>query len=1188
LPSTFTVTNTNDSGPGSLRQAILDANTSRLGPADTIAFNIPGAGAHTITPISALPEIRDQVTIDGTSQPGFAGTPVIELAGPGTGMDGLTLRGDNSSVKGLVIHGFNQAIVLLAKGNVIAGNYIGTDVTGTVALPNSVGVVISFPYDDNLIGGTTAGSGNLISGNREEGVIIGSSHNQVQGNKIGTDVTGTVALPNSVGVVTGNDALIGGTSAGSGNLISGNRQEGIRINGDHNQVQGNKIGTDVTGTAPLGNQVGVATTFPSVGRDNLIGGTSAGSGNLISGNRQAGISIQQGSHYQIQGNKIGTDVAGTAALGNFVGVAISVDFATSSDSILIGGTMVGAGNLISGNQSTGIIIHNSHGDQVQGNKIGTDISGTKPLGNGTGLEVMGSENTIGGLVAGAGNLISGNSPGVGVVIGGFISGSGNLVQGNSIGTDVTGTKPLGNGGGVDIRASNNIVGGTAAGAGNLISGNLGYGVFLESNNCSVQGNLIGTTRTSTAALSNGGDGVQVVSPPFAPNDNNTIGGMTAGAGNTIAFNGHDGVRVDRGVHNTILHNAIFANRNLGIELVNHANGDQAFPVLTSAAVNGSNTVIQGVLTGAANTTFTLEFFRNTGADSSGFGQGQRFLTAAMLTTDAAGHATFSVTVTGGVNPGDFLTATATDAAGNTSQFSHWLQATTPTTTELASSANATAFGAAVTFTAIVHSNLGTPGGSVAFQDGTTTLGTSPLDGSGRATFTTSTLAVGLHTVTAVYGGANQFSASTSPAVTQTVNKANTTTTLTTAVNPAPLGQSAITVTVAAASPGAGTPTGTVTFVVDGTAQGTSVALRNGQATLDAATLTVGTHTITAAYSGDNNFTASTASALTQTVTQASTTTTVTSSANPSTAGQAVTFTATVSGAGGGTPRGTVAFSVDGTSVLPVPLTNGQATFTTATLSPGTHTIMAAYNGDPSFSASTGTLTQTVNPGRDLGINQLFVAQVYRDLLGREVDAGGLTFWSGNLDQSTRTRAQVVQGIENSQEYHQLTVTRLFNQLLHRAPDPVGLQGLTNFLAQSGHTTAQLEDLILGSPEYYMRFGGGTRLGFLQAVYQDVLGRPIDPAGQAFWLDQLARRGLSSDEVGDSEAGDARTAIAARIFDSSESVTRQIQALYNRFLGRAADPGGLNAFSNAALAGVPTDTLIAIMLGSPEYGTMRVH
>src|SRR5262249_12982761 len=191
LPSTYLVTTTANSGPGSLRQAIQDANTSAR--FDTVKFSI-GSGVQTISPLSDLPAISDQVFIDGATQPG--GEPVrIELAGGNPGVQtGLFLGpGSNGSiVRGLSINRFQCGIEILSGNNQVVGNYIGTDFTGTIAVGNVTGVEILGGASHNTVGGTTTGARNVISGNAN-GVAIqdaGTKANLVQGNYIGTDVTG--------------------------------------------------------------------------------------------------------------------------------------------------------------------------------------------------------------------------------------------------------------------------------------------------------------------------------------------------------------------------------------------------------------------------------------------------------------------------------------------------------------------------------------------------------------------------------------------------------------------------------------------------------------------------------------------------------------------------------------------------------------------------------------------------------------------------------------------------------------------------------------------------------------------------------------------------------------------------------------------------------------------------------------
>jgi len=763
--ASFTVTNTNDSGPGSLRQAILDANTNP--GTDTITFNIPGTGPYTIQPTSALPTITDPVIIDGYTQSGAspntnpAGTGLntvlmIELDGSNAGIyvAGLHISAGNSTVRGLVInrfHGYGSKgiEVDMNSGNVIEGNFIGTDVTGTVALGNNIqGVLINAP--GNTIGGTTPVARNVISGNGASGVRISGNGNLVQGNFIGTDVTGTAPLGNSGrGIfIFGSNNTIGGTTAGARNIISGNGSNGVPgrsgvyicCGATENLVQGNFIGTDVTGTVAMGNG-GCGVEIFDQASNNTIGGTTAGAGNVISGNGR-GIFISRGSTGNLmQGNFIGTDVTGTVALGNRGGVGVHIAQVMVGDTTnnTIGGTAAGAGNVISGN-GLGIFIYSSGapGNLVQGNFIGTDVTGTVALGNsGTGVAVGGSNNTIGGTIAGARNVISGNgsdgvSPGVGNLIqGNFIgtditgtialgnggdgvaSGSGNtiggmtagarnvisgnqnngiamsgsgatgnLIQGNFIGTDVTGTVAIGNSNnGVLIQGPSNTVGGATAGAGNVISGNGNSGVRIirfHGGGSVVQGNLIGTDVTGMAPLGNGGDGISVHS------DNNMIGGATSDAANTIAFNAGDGVIVSSGTVNAILSNSIFSNTGLGIDLSpdgvtpndagdgdTGANNLQNFPVLTSAT--SGSTTIEGALNSTPNTEFRLEFFSNSACDPSGHGEGETFLGSTNMTTDGSGNASFAVTFPDTVTAGHFITATATDPDGNTSEFSQCVQ-----------------------------------------------------------------------------------------------------------------------------------------------------------------------------------------------------------------------------------------------------------------------------------------------------------------------------------------------------------------------------------------------------------------------------------------------------------------------------------------------------------------------------------
>ncbi len=290
-----------------------------------------------------------------------------------------------------------------------------------------------------------------------------------------------------------------------------------------------------------------------------------------------------------------------------------------------------------------------------------------------------------------------------------------------------------------------------------------------------------------------------------------------------------------------------------------------------------------------------------------------------------------------------------------------------TTTTLASSINPTVFGQTVTLTATVSASSGTPTGTVTFKDGTTTLGSGTLT-SGQAAFTTAALSTGIHpNLTAVYSGDANYLTSTSPTLAQTVNQAGSATALASSANPSVFGQSVVlTANVSAVPPGAGMPTGTVTFM-DGATPLRTNTLSSGQASYTDSTLTAGAHLFTALYNGDSNFSTSTSGVVPQSVNQASTTTTVASSVNPSVFGQAVTFTATVNAVapGAGTRTGTVQFSIDGVAFgAPVTLSGGIATSGAASmLAVAGHTVTAAYSGDTNFTGSDNTgapLTQTVN------------------------------------------------------------------------------------------------------------------------------------------------------------------------------------------------------------------------------------
>jgi hypothetical protein len=283
--TTFTVINTKDSGAGTLRQAMFDANITP--GADVINFNIAGTGVKTITPTTALPKITEAVTINGYSQPGAhpntkaIGSDAvlkIELSGGSAGaVDGLWITASNSTVKGLAINRWYRGIRIegsASTGNRVVGNYLGTDASGTQDLSNTAaGVYLAGP--DNVVGGATAGERNVISGNESVGVHVAySSGNRIVGNYVGTDATGTKDLGNAdVGVnVTRASSTIGGVTAGERNLISGNHGVGVGIEGASatgNRILSNSIfangllGIDLGGDGTTANDPGDPDTGPN-------------------------------------------------------------------------------------------------------------------------------------------------------------------------------------------------------------------------------------------------------------------------------------------------------------------------------------------------------------------------------------------------------------------------------------------------------------------------------------------------------------------------------------------------------------------------------------------------------------------------------------------------------------------------------------------------------------------------------------------------------------------------------------------------------------------------------------------------------------------------------------------------------------------------------------------------------------
>lgn len=664
-----TTDGTCDASNCTLREAIENANASA--GLDSIDFSGLSTGQHTINILSALPTITEPIILDGSTHP----DGLIEMVGPtNVVVDGLNISGGGSSVTGFTIYGFRGDGINLngSGGNLIYGNFIGR-----VSSVSNVGSGIHIAGSpNNVVGGTVTGQRNVLSGNGTDGIRIdsGATGNQVIGNYLGLAADST-PLGNSfdgITILSSDNNVVGGTLGGTANVISGNLGGGITITGNANLVQGNLIGTDPSGTSlATGQPDGLSIT---AGTSNTIGGTTPAAKNLISGAAYPVVLRLGAAENLIQGNFVGTNLAGTQALANsFFGVEC---FDTTSSNV-IGGAVAGAGNLISGNGGAGVEIARSGavGNIVQGNLIGTDISGQTAIPNASGISVtFGASNTvIGGSTPGERNIVSGNN-GVGIV---NDNAQNTLIQGNFVGTDISGTQPLGNLlRGIAVGNSTGVfIGGASPGDGNLVSANKSDGISVLGNT-TVLGNLVGTDITGTQPLGNLLNGIAVFQ------SNNTLGLFVMGPGNIVAYNGMAGIAVGFGVGNSIAQSSIFSNGGLGIDLNSDGvtpndlgdgdigpNNFQNYPNLTSATTNFRNVRLRGTFNSKPFAEYYIEIFQNDTCDPSGHGEGATFIDTRFLDLDASGNATIDYTLLVVVPPGKYLTATATDPYGNTSEFS---------------------------------------------------------------------------------------------------------------------------------------------------------------------------------------------------------------------------------------------------------------------------------------------------------------------------------------------------------------------------------------------------------------------------------------------------------------------------------------------------------------------------------------
>ena len=528
-------------GMVSLREAICAAN-NHVGP-DMIQFDLGVCLAScTIKPDTPLPILTDDgTTIDGYSHenalPATDSSPavlMVEINGENvTGLlaNGLAINSANNQIRGLVINNFAINGIAIAgenaTNNIIAGNHIGTDIDGELAVSNGAdGVYIGLGASGNLVGGDESANRNVLSGNGWEGVGIhanGTVNNTVSGNYIGIDANGTGELGIFLyGVrVYGGAAnnTIGGEAYRSRNIISENVQDGIRVVGvgtNGNTIYNNTIGLDKYGIHDRGN--GRHGVYIGDGaQNNIIGLDMVYGWNFISNNAWDGVHITDSdtTGNMVVNNLIGTDYSGQFRNAN---LRDGVRIANGAQYNLVGGIMLDEGNVISGNGENGITISGAEtmSNTVSANYIGVDANGSTGLGNqinGVHIRDDAMYNIIGGFTSEERNIISANE--YGVYIDGWHT-SDNKVIGNFIGTNIIGYLAVGNsrcGVRITERAHDNWIGGDQPGAGNVISGNLDDGVRIDGNETRtnlVIGNTIGVDSEKRAVMGNQGHGVSIM------------------------------------------------------------------------------------------------------------------------------------------------------------------------------------------------------------------------------------------------------------------------------------------------------------------------------------------------------------------------------------------------------------------------------------------------------------------------------------------------------------------------------------------------------------------------------------------------------------------------------------------------------------------------------------------------------
>jgi titin len=735
----YVVTTTADAGAGSLRQAITDANSSPGG--DNISFNIPvtdggyNPSRHVwvLTPATAYPYlIGAYITIDAGTQTLNAGDsnvygPEIMIDGNGTLANAFILASPACVIKGMIISRCVYGVIFYnstCTSGTLSNCYIGTNETGSSAMGNQYGVGISGSATGVVI------RDNLISGNTTAGIAVQAASNcTIAGNYIGTDRTGTVALPNDFGVAVdnGNGILIGGSVVADRNIIGGNNQSGVILNGSgayNNTVKGNYIGLGPDGLNRVPNHVGL---MLKTGADhNVIGGSTNADRNVISGNDEIGVYIEASDSNRVARNYIGPAADGTTPVmiadSMFQGNGIELNTVSKYNII--------EDNVISGNRVYGFIFYGQVSENTLSfNLIGTDATGLTSMQNATGICVDGASNH--NYIYN--NLLSGNmSYGIFIVTTGTYY---NRVMGNRIGVNIMGTDSLPNDIGLTLGggARYNIIGGPGTDEANVISGNRYDGIEIADNMTDyniIRNNLIGTDLSGTYAIPNV-NGVALATYPahntikeniisgnsemgiilYEHADDNNIFGNYIGTNpgfdsipnglsgiliregacrnhigcdtntNFIHYNGNGGIVISDSncLQNSMIHNSLYHNAVLpGIDLYPYGctandagdadsgpNGLLNYPIIETAEADSTpaNWLVWGSVDIPDADSARIDVYA-AAPNAWSCGEGSVFLGSTL--TFGGNH--WSLSGNGIVQSGSIITATCTDRFGNTSEF----------------------------------------------------------------------------------------------------------------------------------------------------------------------------------------------------------------------------------------------------------------------------------------------------------------------------------------------------------------------------------------------------------------------------------------------------------------------------------------------------------------------------------------